>query len=533
MNLKRLAVYGRVSSEEQAENQYAAEQQLAYLRTTGVDDRNIYFDIESGQSEKRKFFILLTKAISAGEFDEVVVTRWDRVSRNLGIYNQFKELLQEKNVTLRLLDQGAVDFETATGELSADLQALLAVHEVRMLRERVSKGHAYRRSRKAPFGRPPWGYRSVNEKLELDKAPIICLLDQRPDNYETLCNLPDNSLDLVQGISKSEIAREAVDLFLTLRRLSAVLKALATTYGVRRKSFVSKGKEKHRGIRELMKEVHPSLTSHQEALKKVDLVTTKELLFWRQSNSLIEWFKNPVLRGHLAYHKFDLKTGNGLPPDQWELHYDVHPDQRLISDEEYSDILSILKTNSRHIGTPGSTYYLTGLIYCGACGAKMVMKNSRPYRYYGCRHGAADCGNRKNIRSEKLDEAIISAIFQRAMSLPDSETVCFDNPDTAPEVIELRDKITDFEQLVEKYPTAQEIKQTLQTARKELKILLDQFGHLNFDKASAQDIIRHPNVRQLAFWFALTQEERKIVYDKLVKQVLVVDGTVTTVHLHI
>ena len=31
MNLKRLAVYGRVSSEEQAENQYAAEQQLAYL----------------------------------------------------------------------------------------------------------------------------------------------------------------------------------------------------------------------------------------------------------------------------------------------------------------------------------------------------------------------------------------------------------------------------------------------------------------------------------------------------------------------
>lgn len=157
MNLKRLAVYGRVSSEEQAENQYAAEQQLAYLRTTGVDDRNIYFDIESGQSEKRKFFILLTKAISAGEFDEVVATRWDRVSRNLGIYNQFKELLQEKNVTLRLLDQGAVDFETATGELSADLQALLAVHEVRMLRERVSKGHAYRRSRKAPFGRPPLG----------------------------------------------------------------------------------------------------------------------------------------------------------------------------------------------------------------------------------------------------------------------------------------------------------------------------------------------------------------------------------------
>ena len=533
MNSKRIAVYGRVSSEEQAENQYAAEQQLSYLRTTGVDNSNIYFDVESGQSEKRKYFILLTKAIAAGEFDEVVATRWDRVSRNLSVYNEFKELLQEKNVKLRLLDQGEVDFETASGELSADMQALLAVHEVRMLSERVRKGHAYRRSRKAPFGRPPWGYQSVNERLELDKEPIICLLEQRPGNYKALAELPNNSPNLVQGISKSEIAREAVDLFLTLRRPSAVLKTLAATYGVRRKSFVAKGKEKHQGIRELMQEAHPSFSSQQGALKKVDLITTKELLFWRQSTSLIDWLKNPILRGHLAYHKFDPKTGNGLPPEQWELHHDVHPDQRLISDEEYSEILSILAVNSRHVGAPNSTYYLTGLIYCGNCGAKMVLKHSFKHRYYGCRHGSADCSNRKCIRTEKLDEAIISATFQRASSFPKSEIACFDNPETAPEIIELRNRIADLEQLVEKYPKAQDFRQSLQAVRKELKTLLDQFGHLNFDKASAEEIIRHPNVRQLAFWFALTQEEREIIYAKLVKQVLAVDGAVTAVYLSI
>jgi site-specific DNA recombinase len=239
------------------------------------------------------------------------------------------------------------------------------------------------------------------------------------------------------------------------------------------------------------------------------------LLFWRQSNSLIEWLKNPVLRGHLAYHKFDSKTGNGLPPEQWELHYDVHPDQRLISDEEYSDILSILTANGRQMGVSGKIYYLTGLVYCGTCGAKMVLKNSQAHRYYGCRHGAADCGNRKNIRTERLDEAIIAAIFQRALLIPKSETVNFDKPENAPEVIEIRNKITDLKQLIEKYPTAQDFKQNLQTTRKELKKILDQFGYLNFEKSSAEDIMRHPKVRQLAFWFALTHEEREIIYDKL------------------
>ena len=37
----------------------------------------------------------------------------------------------------------------------------------------------------------------------------------------------------------------------------------------------------------------------------------------------------------------------------------------------------------------------------------------------------------------------------------------------------------------------------------------------------------------LRFGLRLPKKSAKIVYDKLVKQVLVVDGTVTTVHLHI
>ena len=52
-------------------------------------------------------------------------------------------------------------------------------------------------------------------------------------------------------------------------------------------------------------------------------------------------------------------------------------------------------------------------------------------------------------------------------------------------------------------------------------------------QASAQDIIRHPNVRRLRFGFALTQKERKIVYDKLGQTGTVSGWDCNYSHLHI
>ncbi|HEY9764282.1 MAG TPA: recombinase family protein [Trichocoleus sp.] len=250
---KRKVAYGRVSTEEQAENQHAAEQQITRLLKEGIAPADVFFDVESGASQTRPEFTRLVKLVDAGEIEEIIATRWDRVARNLAVYQRLKEILQANDVKLRLLDQGEVDFDSAAGELSADMQALLAVHELRMLRERVQRGHAHRRSRKAPFGRPPWGYRSVDERLELDTCPFICLLSQRPTNYVPLANLPDGSPELITGISKADIAREAVDLLFQLRSPRAVLKALSEKYGVRRKSHVVKGTGKRQGIEDILR----------------------------------------------------------------------------------------------------------------------------------------------------------------------------------------------------------------------------------------------------------------------------------------
>jgi hypothetical protein len=136
------------------------------------------------------------------------------------------------------------------------MQAMFAVHERRMLRERVKRGFEFRRKNKVAWIRAPWGYVIKNDKYVLDEEPIVCVLKDRPVNYLNLYDEPDTSLELI-GISKFQIAREAVDMLLNIRRPRQVLKHLYLKYGAERK----KGK------------------GTADGNKGTNLVLSKELLF--------------------------------------------------------------------------------------------------------------------------------------------------------------------------------------------------------------------------------------------------------------
>jgi site-specific DNA recombinase len=114
----------------------------------------------------REEFVKLMDRVEAGEISKIVATRWDRIMREENLYLQVKKLLQENGVQLHLLDQGTADFETAAGLLHADMNAIFAIHERRMLRERVQRGHAYRRKKKEAWSRQPFGYQGNCMLLE-------------------------------------------------------------------------------------------------------------------------------------------------------------------------------------------------------------------------------------------------------------------------------------------------------------------------------------------------------------------------------
>jgi site-specific DNA recombinase len=301
------------------------------------------------------------------------------------------------------------------------------------------------------------------------------------------------------GISKSQIAREAIEKLLAMRKPRVVLRELYAKYGVPRKSYTN-------------------------------LVLSEELLLWSLGSSLKDWTKSPILRGHTAYLKYK-KTGGQKPEDEWEIHYHTHPDHRLMSDEEYDEILSILASNSKKFGTPGATFYLTGLVYCQECGHRCVLKRAA-YRYYGCRNAGIGCSNKRNVRVEKLDEVVIRALFKQAKACLKASQSCHQDLAESQEVLELRKQLEGLEKLLD-ISRNLALQQAHHDLVKQIQEKTNPNRTLAFDKATAEDLIRHPQARDLAFWYTLTEDDRNVVYDKLVERITIQDGQITAVKLRV
>ncbi|BAQ63106.1 site-specific recombinases (plasmid) [Geminocystis sp. NIES-3708] len=495
-----------MSSREQAENCHALEQQIDRLKSAGVE--YVFVDVESGANPERLNYNKLIQLVEKGAIKMVIATRWDRLTRNELVYLQLKNLFQYSAVKLKLLDQGDVDLNSAFGELSADMQALFAVHERRMLKERVSRGFEYKRKKKSAWGRQPWGYKSENEKYVIDRSRIICLLSQRPYNYQELSDLPDNSSLLVQGLSKGEIAKEAIEYFLKVRKARDVLRYLYEKYGVSSKA------------------------------NNNNLLLTSQLLFWRSGQSFCEWIKNPVLRGHTAYNKYEprnaQKRGNQKPPEEWEIHENTHPDERMLSDEEYCEVVTIIEQNSRTMGTMKTRSQLTGLIICGECGSKCINKNNQIYRYYGCRNSGIGCSNKKQIRVDLLEAKLFDFIIEKAHQFNgvDSVSQVIENPEDSSVVIKLKEQKQSLEKMLQDHYNLT-IKKAINDLDLQIKKEISHSEIDDFSLATAAEVLVYPYITHLGFWYCLNTQERELIYHKLIKKIVVLDSQVTTIELKV
>ncbi len=490
--------YARVSTREQSENHNALEQQESRLLQAGAE--KIYTDVESGANNDRPQFNEVLKLARQGKIKTIIATRWDRLTRTNILYLQLKELLRCYDITLKLLDQGEVDLNTASGELYADMQAIFAVHERRMIRERIQRGMQYRRDLKKAWMRQPFGYMIKDDKYALDTRPIVCVLEDRPDNYRKLASEPDDS-PLLAGVSKSEIAREAIDYFLKVRRPRSVLKYLYQKYGAQRKT-------------------------------NTNLVLTEELLFWSAGQNFFSWLENPVLRGHTAYNKY--RTKGGLKPtEEWEMHQDTHPDQCLITEEEWLEIQDLRKSNARKVGTPGAKFYLTGLIFCSQCGYKCVLKRSPQYSYYGWRNSNLNCDNSKTVRLEKIDEAIIAKLFTKALEIDSQEDLSINSTQSS-KLVKLQEKLAGLEETLKNQPMlTDELLPIKHKLVQEIEDLSNNSEQENFVKATAIEILSSPHAKHLGFWYTLSLQEREIIYEKVIERIEIQEGKVVSVTLKV
>jgi site-specific DNA recombinase len=239
----RAALYSRVSTEEQAEHGTSLSDQVrrteAYCVDHGWTVAARYSDEGvSGATVERPALKNLIAGASAGEFDVVVVTDPDRLSRDLvdGLVVE-RELDQARVRTVYLV-------QPSMGTLERQLRGVIAEEERRKIRDRTSRGlRAVATEGSWPGGPPPYGYRiSVDDtggrrKPAIDPAEsevlrwmIDLLVGQRMTTWDVAAELNARGVPTAAASRKVTNAGSPRWTHRRVRDLLVTAKAIAGTW---------------------------------------------------------------------------------------------------------------------------------------------------------------------------------------------------------------------------------------------------------------------------------------------------------------
>lgn len=159
----RAALYGRVSTEEQAQEGFSIaaqkEKLTAYAHSQDWQIVGYYFDEGiSGKHTERPQLQRLLRDLQSGALDVVLVYRLDRLTRSvLDLYQLLQEFEQHRVSFCSATE--AYDTTSAIGRLFITLVAALAQWERENLAERVKMGmEQMALEQKRPGGPPPYGF---------------------------------------------------------------------------------------------------------------------------------------------------------------------------------------------------------------------------------------------------------------------------------------------------------------------------------------------------------------------------------------
>lgn len=364
---KKVAIYARVSTTEQAEEGYSIDEQIRLLKVwcgqQGYTVHKEYLDRGlSGKSIKgRPALQQLMSDARQKDFDIVLVWKMNRLARNILDLLKIVNLLEQKNIAFRSYSES---YETATpsGKLQFHMMAAIAEFERGNIAENVKMGMIARAKEGSWNGGQVLGYDSIEFASDNKKR---------------------KSTKLVINEKEAQTVRRIFELY---------------TGGHGYKSIANKvNKEGHRS-------------------KKGNLFSI---------NAIKTILSNPVYVGFIRYNvrrDWNEKRRNNINPDP-VIEKGQH--KAIISDETWEKTQSILKSRSK---TPNRVhsgeYPLTGIMKCPACGAGMVLGRTtnrrkdgskRVLEYYVCgewkNKGTAACHS-NGVRTEYADHFVIGKVSQ-------------------------------------------------------------------------------------------------------------------------
>ena len=177
------AIYIRVSTEDQAQHGYSlAGQEDAlknYCSALGYDLYKIYRD-EGKSAKDIKHRPAMQELLSDAEnkkFSSIFIYKLDRFSRSLKDLILTIEKLKEWGVDFVSL-QDRIETTSASGKLMFHIISAFAEFERNIIGERTSFGMARKSQEGGAISKPPFGYKMIDKKLEVDpeKSHLVASL---------------------------------------------------------------------------------------------------------------------------------------------------------------------------------------------------------------------------------------------------------------------------------------------------------------------------------------------------------------------
>lgn len=171
----RVALYPRVSTEEQAAHGYSLDLQeealVRYANEHGYKIVGIYRDEGNSARKpvmKRKVMLQLLEDVKAGKIDRILFLKLDRWFRNVREYHIVQEVLEAHNVTWQAIME-EYDTVTANGRLRVNIMLSVAENESDRTSERIKFVFDGKRQRKEwcfPGGPDKWPYGYMPEVVD-------------------------------------------------------------------------------------------------------------------------------------------------------------------------------------------------------------------------------------------------------------------------------------------------------------------------------------------------------------------------------
>ena len=178
--MKKARLYARVSTDEQSKKGLSIPVQIEklkqYCEENDYEIADIYIDngISASTIVKRHEFVRMLDELQKN--DTILITRLDRMSRNVYDANYLLNKFEPLNVRFKAILEDDIDTTTADGKFIFDLKVSLAERERKKTSERIKDVLESKRAKgEWTGGIIPIGYKLKNKKLVIDEstAPIV------------------------------------------------------------------------------------------------------------------------------------------------------------------------------------------------------------------------------------------------------------------------------------------------------------------------------------------------------------------------